>query len=273
MCRILKVSKSGFYERRKKILSKTKAENKEILVLIKEVFKEHKGNYGSPRIHQELKNTGNKVGVNRVARIMQKESIKSISKKKFKPPTTTDSKHNLPVAENVLKQDFSQKEPGKVHISDITYIRLNNTFVYLCVVLDLASRKVIGWSLKDNMETEILMEAYNRAYKMNNPKDDCLFHSDRGSQYASIEFRNNLLNRNIKQSMSRKGNCYDNACMESFFNTLKKELINKNTYSNINELKNDLFEYIEVYYNNKRLHSSLGYMTPRDYELKYFHRK
>jgi transposase InsO family protein len=273
MCITLKVQRSSYYKRRKNKVSKTKSENKEILVMIKEVFKEHKGNYGSPRIHQELKKKGSKVGVNRVARIMQKESIESIPKKKFKPPTTTDSNHNLPIAENMLKQDFSEKEPGKVFISDITYIELKDSFVYLCAILDLASRKVIGWSLKDNMKTEILTEAYKRAYKMNKPKDDCLFHSDRGSQYASIEFRNNLLNNNIKQSMSRKGNCYDNACMESFFNMLKRELINKNTYLNIQELKNDLSEYIEVYYNNKRMHSSLGYMTPREYELKYFQQK
>jgi putative transposase len=165
------------------------------------------------------------------------------------------------------------KIPVEVLISDITYIKINQNFVFLCAVMDLASRKIVGWSLMNHMETNLITTALERSYKMNKPNKNCIFHSDRGSQYASIEFRNLLSKHKVIQSMSRKGNCYDNACMESFFNTIKKELINKKEYSNKEELKNDLFEYIDVYYNNKRIHSSLGYLTPREYELNYLQNK
>jgi len=273
MCRVLKASRSNYYHFAKASESKRTKENKEYLKMIREIFTENNGNYGSPRIHEELLNRGNKIGVNRVARIMKKEQVKSVVKRRFKKPQTTDSKHNFPIATNVLNQDFSEKKPGEIFVSDITYIKLGKIWVYLCVIMDLGSRKVVGWSLSETMKTELVTNAFQRANKMSKFKKDSIFHSDRGVQYASYEFREILEKSNMIQSMSRKGNCYDNACMESFFNTLKRELINKNSYLSIEELKNDLFEYIEVYYNNQRIHSSLEYITPREYELNYFKKK
>jgi putative transposase len=230
MCRLLKVHRSSYYKRKKNDICKTKLENNELLKMIRSIFDDNKGNYGSPRIHQVIVKSGTNVGKNRIARLMRKESIKSISKRKFKLPNTTDSNHNLPIAPNVLNQDFSVKIPGEVLISDITYIKINQNFVFLCAVMDLASRKIVGWSLMNHMETNLITTALERSYKMNRPNKNCIFHSDRGSQYASIEFRNLLSKHKVIQSMSRKGNCYDNACMESFFNTIKKELINKKEY-------------------------------------------
>jgi putative transposase len=269
MCRLLQVPKSSYYYFQTKNISKRQKENEFYLGMIRNIFVDNKGNFGSPRIQKEIVRSGYQINRKRVERLMRKESIKSIPKRKFRAPTTTDSNHNMPIAPNILNQDFSIKVPGKVYLSDITYLPLKNRWVYLCGIMDLGTRKIIGWTLKENMRTELLTETILKAHKMNPPKQGCVFHSDRGSQYASEQFRRILNNFKYSQSMSRKGNCYDNSPMESFFNTLKRELIRKTKYDNFEDLKNILFEYIDVYYNNERIHSSLGYLTPSEYEVKF----
>ena len=266
MCQILGLSRSGFYEWRNRTTSIRDFHNRIFLILIKEIFESHKKRYGSPRISDELKDMGYKVGHNRIARIMRKNNIKAKYKRKFKPKTT-DSNHNFPYSENLLEQNFSVSDFCKAWASDITYIPTLEGWKYLCVIMDLYNREIIGWSLRADLETEIVTDAFDMAIKRHHGKKGIIFHSDRGVQYASTTFRKRLSEKDFLSSMSAKGNCYDNAPVESFFHTLKMEEVYRNEYQNIYEVEKSISDYID-YYNAIRKHSYLHYKSPLEYRLR-----
>lgn len=233
---------------------------------IKTIFDESKGTYGSPRIHEELKKLGKPVSRRRIAKLMRVCGLKSRIKRKFR--ITTNSKHPYPIAENLLDRNFNPANLNEVWVSDITYIKTNEGWLYLTIILDLCDRQVIGWALSRSLKTiDTIIPAWNMALSKRKITENLIFHSDRGVQYACKEFRE-LLEKNpfVTQSMSRKGNCWDNAVAESFFKTLKVECVYQCKYNTVNDAKLSVFEYIEVWYNRKRIHSSLGYKTPMEFE-------
>jgi putative transposase len=254
----MEVSLSGYYAWLTRPESKRNQENKQIIKEIKEVDKQCRHSYGSPRIYRELKAKGISCSENKVARLMQKNGI------------AAKGKENLwslqPVAKNKLNQEFSASRPNEKWVTDITYIWTKEGWLYLAVVLDLFSRKVVGWSMDETMEKDLVINALNMALRSRQPEKGLLHHSDRGSQYASSDYQKLLMDQQITCSMSRKGNCYDNAVVESFFSTLKQELVFHQQYQSRQHAKQDIFEYIEVWYNRRRRHSSLGYVSPEEFE-------
>jgi putative transposase len=222
--------------------------------------------YGSPRLHKELVGRGKSCCENTVARLMRVHGLAAKTSRKYK--VTTDSKHSLPVAENVLNREFQQDTPDRVWLADITYIWTQEGWLYLAAVLDSHSRKIVGWSMSHRMQKSLVMDALRMALGRRCPDqaESLMHHSDRGSQYASQAFQDLLRDRNITCSMSRKANCWDNAMMESFFATLKKEQIHHESYSTREEARQSVFEYIELFYNTRRRHSALGYLSPEQFE-------
>lgn len=266
MCKVFKVSRSRFYEWCRFHTSNRDNENRMLLYEIMRIHEESKASYGSPRIADELNKRGFKASRPRVARLMRQSGIRSIHAKKF--VVTTDSKHKYPVVENKLDRNFCAQEKAQVWVSDITYIKTAKGWLYLTVILDLFDRKVIGWSQSANLNAEsTTIPTWKMAIKNRPPSNKLLFHSDRGVQYACKEFTQ-LLNsyKNVERSMSRKGNCWDNAVAESFFKTLKMELIYRNRYKSIEEASLSIFEWIETWYNKKRRHSALKNLTINEYE-------
>ncbi len=231
---------------------------------IKAIYRESRESYGSPRIHAELKRQGHQCGKNRVARLMAEAGIAAKNQRKFK--ITTNSKHKLPIAENVLGRQFTVKGPNQVWLADITYIWTREGWLYLAAVLDLYSRRIIGWALEKRMTKAFVRRAMQMAMDRRRPVGVLIHHSDRGSQYASGNYQELLKTYGVRPSMSRKGNCWDNAPMESFFHTLKVELVHHRDYATREEARQDITDYIERFYNWRRLHSSLGYVTPAEYE-------
>ncbi len=278
MCRVLSVSHSGFYayQRRQKTAECSQRQRvDEGLVARIELIRSSNRNfrtYGSPRIHRELRAIGISVGEKRVARVMRESGIRAKVSRKF--CVTTDSSHGDPVAPNLLGRRFSIEEissPNRVWASDITYIPTGEGWLYLAVVLDLVSRRVVGWSMRYTLEKSLVIDALRSALAYRNPKPGELkHHSDRGSQYACADHREVLTENGIECSMSRKGDCWDNAVAESFFATLKKELVHGENWKTREEARAALFEYIELWYNRERRHSSLGYLSPAEYEEKNF---
>jgi putative transposase len=270
MCKVLKVSSSGYYYWLKHPVGARQLKSQQLLTQIQQVYDRSKSRYGSPRIADDLNELGVKTSRNRVARLMNKANIKSIMYKKYRLQTT-DSKHDHPVANNLLNRDFSAEKPSQKWVSDITYIRTGEGWLYLTAILDLADRKVIGWALSDNLKaTDTSVAAWRMALK-NRPLDgELLFHSDRGVQYACIEFRDQFKDLPVLQSMSRKGNCWDNAVAESFFKTLKCEMVNHANFETYHQAKLATFEYIEGWYNRRRKHSTLDYQTPLQCESYFF---
>ena len=266
MCRVIAASRSGYYRWKKQPQSNRQKENEKILVEIKESHKNSKRAYGSPRIVEDLKANGMKCGKNRVARLMKINGIAGKAKKKFK--ATTNSKHSLPVAENLLNQNFVAEKPNTVWLSDITYIPTLEGWLYLVVIIDVFSRQVVGWGLSDRLTSGFVVKALYQAIGRRHPGSGCIFHSDRGIQYASADFRDVLKAYGFIQSMSRKGNCYDNAVSESFFHTLKTEHVYDYRYETRAEARQSIFEYIEMFYNRQRRHSALGYRSPVSFELE-----
>ncbi|MCB9027105.1 MAG: IS3 family transposase [Bdellovibrionaceae bacterium] len=269
LCKYFGVSSSGYYFWKKR--SENIHSNKRATVCdaIKKYFKISKSTYGSPRIYDDLKEAGILVSENTVAKYMKEMGLDARLKKKYRVQTT-DSNHNHPIAPRLFKVEDAHPLPskaGKLLAGDITYLRVGYRFIYLAVVIDLYNREVIGWSMGNSLETSLVLRALDSAMKKVGPDAEIIFHSDRGSQYASKAYRNFLKNKNIKPSMSRRGNCYDNAYVESWFSSLKKEWIYRNCYSTEAELKALVFEYIEVWYNKKRKHSSLGNQSPEKYKL------
>ena len=267
MCSVLEVSRSGYYAWRDRPESERARKNEELLAKIKAAHKKSKKTYGSPRIHSQLLKDGVRCSRGRIARLMRANGIRAKQKRKF--VVTTDSKHDLPVIENVLNRQFDVDTPNTVWMADITYIPTDEGWLYLSAVMDLCSKGIAGWSMDDRMKTELVAKALTMAYDRRNPGVGLLHHSDRGSQYASEDYQNLLKGYGMRPSMSRKGNCWDNAPMESFFHTLKTELIHHRKYCTREEARRDIFEYIEVFYNRQRLHSSLGYKSPAEFESEF----
>ncbi len=264
MCKVLKVSQSGYYRwKHNKISEKTKK-----MIALKEkitaIYFESKQRYGSPRIAIELNVLGYKISRITVAKYMKQLGLFSKLSKKFK--VTTDSKHSYLLVENVLNRQFLVSQPSKAWVSDITYIHTKEGFLYLTTIMDLYDRKIIGWSLSDGMSTnETTLASWKMAIKNRNIETGLIFHSDRGVQYANNKFANVLESYKVTRSMSRKGNCWDNAVAESFFKSLKTELIYGNKLINKEQMKLQVFEYIEIWYNQKRRHSALNYMTINEF--------
>ena len=264
MCKTLKISCSSYYNWKQNIDGKRSAQDEALLSEIKTIHKFSHQTYGSPRVYNELKNKDICVSRAKVARLMSKNNIRSVHAKKFK--ITTNSKHNYPVCDNILDRNFNPEREGKVWVSDITYIASKEGWLYLTIVLDLYDRKAIGWALSSRMfASETVIPALKMA-KLNRPiVDDLIFHSDRGVQYACNEFKKQLENPLIKQSMSRKGNCWDNAVAESFFKSLKKECVYRNNYLTRKEAELSVFQWIEMWYNTSRIHSSLGNKSIKEF--------
>lgn len=263
LCKVLEVGKSGFYAWLSREQSPRVEANQRLLIEIRAIHQESREAYGSPRVFSALKKKGISCGKHRVAGLMRKHNIRSVHKRKYK--MTTDSNHRYPVSENILDRQFEVSKPNTCWVSDITYIPTHEGWLYLSVVLDLFNREVVGWSMGSRMTRQLVVDALAMAIDNRSLEDGLLHHSDRGSQYASVEFQEILADRNISCSMSRKGNCYDNAVVESFFHTLKVECVHRKTYETRKQAKADLFEYIEVFYNRKRLHSYLGYRSPVEF--------
>jgi len=262
MAKILGVSRSGYYTWAEQKPSRHTEEDKFLTGLIEEIFKDHYKRYGSPRIWAELKDLGYKVSRKRVERLMREAGLQARRRQKW--VKTTDTNHSLRVSENILGQDFSAAFPGQKWVSDITYLSTSSEWLYLTAIIDLWDRKTIGWSISESLEAKHVCRALEMAVNNRPPRDDLIFHSDQGVQYCSDEFRKMLyrLCPSARQSMSRKGNCWDNACAESFFKTLKIELDDLKRRCSKNHIKTAVFEYIEIYYNRRRRHSALGYAIP-----------
>jgi len=264
MCTIFGVSRAGFYAWRKRPESQRKSADKRFLNIIKERFKKSRKTYGYRRIHDDFMDLKEPCGKHRIARIMKENDICPKTKKKFK--VTTDSNHNKPIHENHLNRQFHAETPNQRLVSDITYIPTVEGWLYLAVVMDLFSRKIIGWSMSGRMKESLVIDALKMALFRRKINANILFHSDRGSQYASENFQQLLNDNRIECSMSRRGNCWDNAAMESFFHSLKTECVYHERYLTRDEAKKSVFDYIEVFYNRQRKHSYLGYKSPEQYE-------
>lgn len=265
MCQVFKVSQSAYYCWKNGGSSIRKNQEKCLLERIEIIYAKSHKTYGSPRIFSELKTEQISVSRSKVARIMKKHSIRSIHAKKFK--VTTDSKHKHPVAENILDRNFHADNKGEKWVSDITYIQTKEGWLYLTSIMDLYDRKVIGWAMSKGMKaSETVVPAWKMATTNRPLMNDLIFHSDRGVQYACTEFTDHLKNPLITQSMSRKGNCWDNAVAESFFKSLKKECVYRNKYLTRNEAKLSVFQWIETWYNTNRRHSSLGNKSIKEFE-------
>lgn len=267
LCLVLEVSPSGYYARLKRPASKRSEEDVEITEEISEVFKTHRRRYGAPRIHRELRGRGRRVGRKRVARLMHSKGLRAAQPRRF--VHTTDSRHPHPIAPNHLGRDFGATAPNQKWAGDITYIPTREGWLYLAVFLDLFCRAVIGLSMSEHPDSELTCSALRMALASRNPEGPLLVHSDRGSQYAAGAFRQLLADWNITPSMSGKGDCYDNAVSESFFATLKKELVNRTIFATREEARSAIFEYIVCYYNRMRMHSRLGYNTPEAFEAEW----
>jgi putative transposase len=266
MCGVLAVSESGFYAWRKRPTCRRKREDAHLTQEIQQVFKVHQGRYGSPRIYRDLRDEGISCSRKRVARLMRAEELSARSKRRRAITTKRDKTH--PVALNLLNRDFHAKEPNKKWVTDITYIPTKQGWLYLAVILDLYSRMVVGWSMSGNCDENLVERALEHALARRHPKAGLLHHSDRGCQYTSHAYQAYLCRYGIKPSMSRKGNCWDNAAMESFFGTLKDECVRETFYASHEEARSELFIYIEAYYNRVRRHSTLGYVSPLQYEAR-----
>ena len=266
MCRVLQVSRSGYYRWLKRKPSQRQLDNQRLDAQIREIYDQNKGRYGSPKITEELRDQGHKVSKNRVARRMRKAGLRSKIRRKYK--VTTNSKHNLPVAPNLLERNFTAPAPDRVWVSDITYLATRSGWLYLTVIIDLFSRMVVGWALSSSLDHEIVVTALKRAIRRRRPGKGLIFHSDRGVQYACGDFRKELAKHGFVQSMSRKADCWDNAVAESFFAIMKTELVYHERYEGHQDTLHSIFEYIEVFYNRQRRHSTLNYLCPSDYEKK-----
>jgi transposase InsO family protein len=240
--------------------------NEKLVIEIKRLFLEHRQNYGSPRIYDALQKEDIACSLNRVARLMQENKLAAVQRRKYR--VTTDSRHNLPVAPNILNREFVTDGPNKIWVTDITYIWTWEGWLYLAFVLDLYFRGVVGLSMSARMTDELTQNALKQALLRRKPPEGLLHHSDRGSQYASGDYQELLKGHGITPSMSRKGDCWDNAVGESFIGTLKIEKVNRCRFRTREEAKREIFEYVEMYYNRKRAHSSLGYMAPYEYERR-----
>lgn len=266
MCRSLKVSRSGYYEWRSRPPSVRAQANAVLTEDVRRVYAEHKGRAGAPRITKQLRQEGHCVGKNRVARLMRTEQLRAKAARKYK--ATTNSNHNLPVAPNLLEQDFSADAPNRKWVSNITYVATDEGWLYLAVVLDLYSRLVVGWAMSERMTAALVCDALQMALWRRKKPSGVIVHSDRGSQYCSGDYQRLMRDNGLVCSMSKKGDCYDNAAMESWNHSLKVEAIHGERFASREAAKAHVFDYIEAYYNRRRLHSRIGYLSPEAYEAR-----
>lgn len=265
LCRTLLVSASGFYAWSRRGRSPRAQEDAALKVEIRAAHAASGRRYGSPRIHADLKADGRHIGRKRVARLMREEGLEGQRKRRFR--VTTDSKHSYPVAANELNRNFTASAPNKVWATDITYIWTREGWIYLAAILDLFSRRVVGWSADSYIDRTLALDALGMALRTRRPEPGLIHHSDRGVQYASGDYQKQLSAHGIVCSMSRKGDCWDNAVAESFFSTLKAELVYRTDYVSRSQASASLFEYIEAFYNGRRRHSAIGYVSPVEHEI------
>ena len=266
MCRVLSVTPQGYYAWKKRPPSARACADEALLVEIRASHKRSKRSYGSPRVVRHLRRQGRCVGENRVARLMMQDGLRAKRARRFR--VTTDSRHTKVVHENLLLRDFRVGTPNRVWAGDITYLWTQEGWFYLAVVLDVGTRRVIGWSFRETLEAELAVGALDMALGTRPTTPDLICHSDRGSQYGSEDIRAMLARYRLRGSMSRKGNCWDNAVVESFFASLKTELVSDTRWETRREAKNAIFEWIESWYNRERMHSTLGYTSPVEYETQ-----
>lgn len=266
MAQALKVSRSRYYSWLDAPPSAHARRDKELGDVIERIYRDNRGAYGSPRIHFDILDAGIHCSRKRVARIMREKGLRGRQKRRFK--ATTDSRHDFPVAPNLINREFTVESPNRVWVSDITYIWTLEGWLYLCIILDLFSRIAAGWAMDSRITKELAINALSMATSHRKPEPGLVFHSDRGVQYAADDFRERIAEYKMIQSMSRKGDCWDNACAESFFATLKNEEVFNRSYKTRAEAMQSIFEYIAVFYNRKRRHSFLDYVSPEDYESR-----
>jgi len=265
---VLGVSRSGYYDWYDRPMSERATKHLEMCKQVRDTFDEYDEIYGSRKITEDLEERNIEIAVNTVAKMMQEMSLKSRAQKHRVYKVTTDSDHDDPIEPNKLNRDFEASKPNEKWVADITYVRTNEGFSYMAGVMDLYSRKIVGWAVSDSLGASLVLDAMHQALKTRCPGKDLMHHSDRGSQYTSDEFRSLLTARKIKCSMSRKGNCWDNACMERFMGVYKHEWMNHYKFETTASVRQSTFEYIELFYNRKRKHQALGYVSPCVYELK-----
>jgi len=263
MGRVLGVSRSGYYQYMRRGLSRRREENERLLARIREIWRARRKVYGSPRITAELRSEGHRCGKNRIARLMKENGIRSLMRRRFK--VTTRSDHRLPVAEDLVRRDFTAASINELWVSDITYIWTWEGWLYLAAVMDVHNREVVGWTLRDRPTKDLVVDALLKGLRTRTPEAGLIFHSDRGAQYASLEVRELLRSWHVRQSMSGRGSCFDNAVMESFFSSLKRELVHLETFHTKAQAHQSVFEYIEIFYNRQRRHSALNHRTPVEY--------
>jgi transposase InsO family protein len=269
MCEELGVSRSGFYAWRGREPSQRTREDVLLGVEVAAVHEASGKRYGSPRVHLELQSMGRKIGRNRVAKLMRKQELVARPQRRFKH--TTNSAHTLPIAPDLVQRDLTASAPDKVWVTDITYVWTREGWLYLAAIVDLYARRVVGWSTSNRIDTQLCLAALSSAVRTRRPEPGLIHHSDRGCQYASRDYRAMLQANGIRSSMSRKGDCFDNAVAESFWSTLKAELVELTVFDTREVARRAIFEYIEVFYNRRRMHSSLGYLTPANHEALYNH--
>lgn len=272
MCQVLNVSRSGFYKWKEASVSAQAERKARLLERITYHFEDNKRRYGSPKITKLLQKEGYSVSERTVGKYMQELDLRSCVTKRFRVKTT-DSNHDLPIHPNLLNQNFKTAEPNQVWVADITYIPCREGRLYLASVLDLCTREIVGWRLGERMTTDLVLGALDDAYKAKRPQKGLIHHSDQGSQYASADYHKRLKKYRMKASMSRKGNCYDNACIESFHSILKKEFVYCTRFKTKQHAQDEMFQYIEFFYNRKRIHSALGYVSPVQFAAKFKKRK
>jgi putative transposase len=269
-CSALEVSMSGYYAWRRRGETARRREDARLLERIREVHLKSRATYGVKRVHEELRGAGETVGIHRVARLRRHAGLWCVQRRRYK--ATTDSRHGMPVAPNLLPHEKAIGAPNRVWVADITYIATGEGWLYLAALQDLYTRELVGWAMDAHMSRELALRALRMAWRKKKPEGGLLHHSDRGSQYASLDYQELLKDYGMRASMSRKGNCYDNAAAESFFATLKKELVHQRRFATRNEACQAIFEYIEVFYNRQRRHSKLGNLAPAEFERRYYAR-
>lgn len=272
MCQIYNVSRSGYYDWDEREPSKREKENAKIFEVMKQSYSNAQGMIGLDKLWFDVKDAGIKCGRNRVYQLQKKHQLYSVRKKPFRV-CTTDSNHTLPIAPNLLNQEFKVDRPNAVWVTDITEFKTSNGKLYLATIKDLFHKEVVGWALANHMRTELCLEAFRNAIMRHHPLKGLIHHSDQGKQYCSEIYLKELEKYGIIRSMSRKGNCWDNACAETFFSTIKSERLHHRTYKNLEEARLDIFWYIECFYNRQRRHQALGYITPVAFLEKYHQMK